>query len=72
MTVGDTIYISYNNQKYYLDVREVRPQNAASIIETDAFHGGKDMFLAGRLHDTAAVIKVKKIDFSTIWYASFK
>ncbi|KDO26286.1 hypothetical protein SPRG_08361 [Saprolegnia parasitica CBS 223.65] len=35
MTVGDTICIQYNNRNYLLDVREVRPVDAASIIETD-------------------------------------
>lgn len=35
MTVGDTIYLSYNDQSYFLDVREVQPADAACIIETD-------------------------------------
>ncbi|OQR90208.1 ubiquitin fusion degradation protein [Achlya hypogyna] len=35
MTVGDTICLKYNNRNYLLDVREVRPVDAASIIETD-------------------------------------
>lgn len=35
MTVGDTICIQYNDKQYFLDVREVRPAEAACIIETD-------------------------------------
>lgn len=35
MTVGDTICLSFNDKNYYLDVREVRPGEAACIIETD-------------------------------------
>jgi ubiquitin fusion degradation protein 1 len=35
LTVGDTICIPHSNTKFYLDVREVQPNGAASIIETD-------------------------------------
>lgn len=35
LTVGDTICIPHANKKFYLDVREVQPNGAASIIETD-------------------------------------
>lgn len=35
LTVGDTICIPYGSNKFYLDVREVQPNGAASIIETD-------------------------------------
>lgn len=35
LTVGDTICIPHSGKKYYLDVREVQPSGAASIIETD-------------------------------------
>ena len=35
MTVGDTICLQYNKKKYLLDVREVKPSDAACIIETD-------------------------------------
>lgn len=35
LTVGDTIAIPYADKTYFLDVREVKPNNAASIIETD-------------------------------------
>lgn len=35
LTVGDTIVIPYNGRKFALDVREVQPNGAASIIETD-------------------------------------
>ena len=35
MTVGDTICLKYNDRNYFLDVREVRPAEAACIIETD-------------------------------------
>lgn len=35
LTVGDTICIPHSGKKFYLDVREVQPNGAASIIETD-------------------------------------
>ena len=35
LTVGDTICIPHSGRKFYLDVREVQPNGAASIIETD-------------------------------------
>ena len=35
LTVGDTICIPHGIKKYFLDVREVQPSGAASIIETD-------------------------------------
>lgn len=35
VTVGDQICIQYLEKKYYLEVREVDPGGAASIIETD-------------------------------------
>jgi ubiquitin fusion degradation protein 1 len=35
LTVGDTIVIPYSGKKFFLDVREVQPNGAASIIETD-------------------------------------
>jgi ubiquitin fusion degradation protein 1 len=35
LTVGDTICIPYSGKRFYLDVREVQPNGAASIIETD-------------------------------------
>ena len=35
LTTGDTIMVTYNNKKYYLDVIETKPANAISIIETD-------------------------------------
>eukprot|EP00615_Pteridomonas_danica_P012650 CAMPEP_0114356984 /NCGR_PEP_ID=MMETSP0101-20121206/21324_1 /TAXON_ID=38822 ORGANISM="Pteridomonas danica, Strain PT" /NCGR_SAMPLE_ID=MMETSP0101 /ASSEMBLY_ACC=CAM_ASM_000211 /LENGTH=322 /DNA_ID=CAMNT_0001499595 /DNA_START=58 /DNA_END=1023 /DNA_ORIENTATION=+ len=35
VTVGDHIPFTYNDQKYYLEVREVKPQDAACIIEAD-------------------------------------
>lgn len=35
LTVGDMICIPYSGKKFYLDVREVQPNGAASIIETD-------------------------------------
>jgi len=35
VTVGDQICIPYNNKYYYLEVREVKPADAACIIETD-------------------------------------
>lgn len=35
LSEGDQICISHSGKLYYLDVREVRPNGAASIIETD-------------------------------------
>ncbi|CAM9436410.1 unnamed protein product, partial [Ectocarpus fasciculatus] len=35
VTVGDQICIPYLDKKYYLEIREVVPDGAASIIETD-------------------------------------
>lgn len=35
VTVGDHMCINYNDQNYYMEVREVQPANAACIIETD-------------------------------------
>lgn len=35
LTVGDVLCIAFSNKKYYLDVLELRPQQAVSIIETD-------------------------------------
>lgn len=35
VTKGDTIQIQYNNKNYHLDLKEVKPQDAACIIETD-------------------------------------
>jgi ubiquitin fusion degradation protein 1 len=35
LSVGDTICFTHSGKKFYLDVREVQPNGAASIIETD-------------------------------------
>jgi len=35
MTVGDTICLRFNENNYFLDVRQVKPEDAACIIETD-------------------------------------
>ncbi|CAJ1973027.1 unnamed protein product [Sphenostylis stenocarpa] len=35
LTTGDTIMVTYNNKRYYLDVVETKPANAISIIDTD-------------------------------------
>ncbi|KAL2898950.1 Ubiquitin recognition factor in ER-associated degradation protein 1 [Bienertia sinuspersici] len=35
LTIGDTIMVSYNNKKFYIDVVEAKPSSAVSIIETD-------------------------------------
>jgi ubiquitin fusion degradation protein 1 len=40
VTVGDQLCIHYNDQNYYMDVREVQPphpSSAACIIETDCY-----------------------------------
>jgi ubiquitin fusion degradation protein 1 len=35
VTLGDHLCIDYNDTKYYLEVKEVKPADAACIIETD-------------------------------------
>ena len=35
VTVGDQICLPYNNKKYYIQVQDVKPSNAACIIECD-------------------------------------
>eukprot|EP01084_Bolivina_argentea_P050466 92808_1 len=35
VTKGDHLCISYNDRKYYLEIKEVKPTDAACIIETD-------------------------------------
>ena len=35
MTQGDQIYFPYLDKSFYMDVLEVKPANAACIIETD-------------------------------------
>ncbi|KAK7409788.1 hypothetical protein VNO78_00106 [Psophocarpus tetragonolobus] len=35
LTTGDTIMVTHNNKKYYLDILETKPANTISIIETD-------------------------------------
>ena len=35
VTKGDVICVPYNNKNYYLELKEVQPQDAACIIETD-------------------------------------
>uniref|UniRef100_A0A7S3K3U4 Ubiquitin fusion degradation protein n=1 Tax=Aureoumbra lagunensis TaxID=44058 RepID=A0A7S3K3U4_9STRA len=35
VTVGDQICLPYNDKRYYLEVQEVKPADAACIIETD-------------------------------------
>ncbi|KAK7283532.1 hypothetical protein RIF29_13105 [Crotalaria pallida] len=35
LSTGDTIMITYNNKKYYIDIIETKPANAICIIETD-------------------------------------
>eukprot|EP00943_MAST-04B_sp_MAST-4B-sp1_P006613 g6613.t1 len=35
LTIGDQICVPHNGRNYYIDVRELRPGNACSIIETD-------------------------------------
>ena len=37
LTENDQICIQYLGKLYYLDVREVEPNGAASIIETDCY-----------------------------------
>merc|ERR1719506_177988 len=35
VTKGDVICIPYNDKNYYLELKDVKPQDAACIIETD-------------------------------------
>jgi ubiquitin fusion degradation protein 1 len=35
VTVGDTVKLLHNGKPYFLDVQEVKPNGAASIVETD-------------------------------------
>ncbi|KAH9289920.1 hypothetical protein KI387_034037 [Taxus chinensis] len=35
LTTGDTIMLSYNKKKYYINIVETKPDSAISIIETD-------------------------------------
>lgn len=35
VTLGDVIQIPYNNKNYHFELKDVKPQNAACIIETD-------------------------------------
>ena len=35
LTIGDQICVPHNNRNYYIDVRELKPGKACSIIETD-------------------------------------
>ncbi|KAJ8750477.1 hypothetical protein K2173_015621 [Erythroxylum novogranatense] len=35
LTTGDTIMVTYNNKKYFIDIVESKPSSAISIIETD-------------------------------------
>ncbi|CAL9071377.1 unnamed protein product [Musa textilis] len=35
LTTGDSIMVTYNNKKYYIDIVETKPSSAVSIIETD-------------------------------------
>lgn len=32
---GDTIVIPYNGENYYIDIQEVKPDRAVSVVETD-------------------------------------
>ena len=32
---GDTIVIPYNGENYYIDIQEVKPDTAVSVVETD-------------------------------------
>lgn len=35
LTVGDCFVVNYNNKNYEIEVREAKPANAISVIETD-------------------------------------
>jgi ubiquitin fusion degradation protein 1 len=35
LTVGDTFVVHYNNRAYEIEVKEAKPGNAISVVETD-------------------------------------
>ena len=35
LTKGDVVLVSYNNKRYFIDIVEVQPGDAVTIIETD-------------------------------------
>lgn len=35
LTLGDTICVNYNAKKFYIDIKELKPAGAVTIIETD-------------------------------------
>ena len=35
MQVGDCFVVNYNNKNYEIEVREAKPGNAISVVETD-------------------------------------
>ena len=54
LTVGDCIVVNYNNKNYEIEVREAKPQDAISIIETDCqVRGGREVAPGGRTHPTS-------------------
>lgn len=45
LTVGDCFVVNYNNKNYEIEVREAKPGNAISVVETDCqvdFEAPKD------------------------------
>ncbi|CAN1261595.1 Ubiquitin recognition factor in ER-associated degradation protein 1 [Linum perenne] len=42
LTTGDSIMVSYNNKKYYIDIIESKPAKAITIIETDFEEGPEE------------------------------
>lgn len=45
LTVGDVFVVNYNNKNYEIEVKEAKPQNAISVVETDCqvnFEAPKD------------------------------
>ncbi|KAF7147759.1 hypothetical protein RHSIM_Rhsim03G0004800 [Rhododendron simsii] len=35
LTIGDTIMLNHDNNKYYIDILEAKPSSAVSVVETD-------------------------------------
>lgn len=35
LTVGDCFVVNYNNRNYEIEVKEAKPGNAISVVETD-------------------------------------
>lgn len=64
VTKGDVICVPYNDKNYYLELKEVQPQNAACIIETDC-NVDFDAPVGYKEPETAASSRSGSIDIPT-------